>query len=131
MLWLPWCLFACTTVPATVSDRHDDPAPATEVSEASEPTGEPGQDSRIPVLDQLRPLDAATVFDGEVTLMVPVQLREIHPFGPDLLFEFEGATAKVEGQRKLPEPWDGQLSRWDIVDPKADPQPRAQLGYAL
>jgi hypothetical protein len=100
VLALTFLVTACTTVPATLPVAElGSPAPA--VAAAKLPTAP--IEAASTQLEQLRQLDTSAVFDGEVELLVPLNLVAIHPFGAShVSLEFEQSVAKIERQRKLP-----------------------------
>ena len=127
---LPFIL-ACVPVSATlpitgsespVADDRKHESPARE-HQGPERTIDPA------AIDGLRPV---AVFDGEIELLVPDNLRALHPFGvSSVTFEFEESVAKVERQRKLPGPWEGQLVRYQRKHPDEPFDQLAELELAL
>jgi hypothetical protein len=121
---------SCTRVPATLSTAAIEPALE------SAPIATPRPPSPAPLemvsLHRMRALETSLIFDGETELQVPSNLVATHPFGGSHVgFEFELSAGEVEGQRRLPGAWEGQLNHWIRADPQAAVDVIAELQLAV
>lgn len=101
------CTSVSATLPAPASEPAFEPAPLAAARPPSPDTIEAAS------LYGMQALETTSIFDGETELQIPSNFVAIHPFGGShVTFEFETSSRKLEGQRKLPGAWEGQLNRW-------------------